>query len=67
MEGEQVTLTELRRQAVALAVAQSAITQCCVSLGDWTTNDILVKLNSTAREVQDRIDMLEKGICPGTP
>jgi hypothetical protein len=54
-----MNLVELRRQAVVLAVAQAAITNCCQALGDRTTNDILAKLNSTAREVNDKIEIAE--------
>jgi hypothetical protein len=53
-------LADLRRQAVALASAQSAITKCCEALGDRTTNEILSRVGSVAREVQDKIEIAER-------
>jgi hypothetical protein len=58
-----LSLTELRRQAVALAEAQSAVAKCTGALGDWTANEILVKLDSASKDVQDKIEILMEGTC----
>ena len=54
-----MNLTELRRQAIQLGIAQAAITRCVPALGDHVTNEILARLNSALASVQDRIDIAE--------
>lgn len=53
-----MNLSELRREATALAIAESAIMKCCLALGD-DTNRILALLDSKRRDIEDRIYLAE--------
>lgn len=50
-------LAVLQRRLILIGEAKSAITQCCLALGDARTNQILRHLGDAQTETFDRIDV----------